>query len=305
MSRSRSRFVSASILLGLWLAGTSFASAQHSSHGGQQQEPKQNAPAKPVGEKPAAEGAHEHHATKDENRELPPFIPPITDVDLKAAFPDVKGHTVHDNGVNYFVLFDQLEWQRGAGPNSFSLDSKGWMGRDRDRLWFRAEGDGADGRVEEAQMHLLYGRQISRWWDVVGGIRQDFRPGPAQTWAAFGVQGLAPYWFQIEATAYVGASGRTHARFEVEYELLLTNRLIAQPLFEAEIFGKSDPERGIGAGLSTTDIGVRLRYEFKREFAPYIGVTWKNRWGKTADFAKAAGEDRGGARFVSGVRLWF
>jgi uncharacterized protein involved in copper resistance len=112
---------------------------------------------------------------------------------------------------------------------------------------------------------------------IVGGVRQDFRPGPAQTWAAFGVQGLAPYWFDIEATGYIGASGRTHARFEVEYELLFTNRLVLQPLFEAELVSKSDPERGVGAGLSTTDLGFRLRYEIRREFAPYLGITWSTK----------------------------
>jgi copper resistance protein B len=186
-----------------------------------------------------------------------------------------------------------------------NIDSRGWVGRDRDRLWFRAEGDREDGRVGEAQTHVLYGRQFSRWWDVVAGVRQDFRPGPAQTWAAFGVQGLAPYWFEIEATAYVGASGRSHARFEVEYELLLTNRLVLQPLLETEIVGKSDPERGVGAGLSTTNAGFRLRYEFRREVAPYVGVSWNNKWGKTADFAEAAGEGTSGARFVTGLRLWF
>ena len=116
---------------------------------------------------------------------------------------------------------------------------------------------------------------------------------------------MAPYWFDIEATGYIGASGRTHARFEVEYELLFTNRLVLQPLFEAELVGKSDPERGVGAGLSTTDLGFRLRYEIKREFAPYVGITWSNKWGKTADFAEAAGESTGGARFVTGLRLWF
>ena len=145
-------------------------------------------------------------------------------------------------------------------------------------------------------------RAIGIW--LAASVRTSV-PGPAQTWAAFGVQGLAPYWFDIEATGYVGASGRTHARFEVEYELLFTNRLVLQPLFEAELVGKSDPERGVGAGLSTTDLGFRLRYEIRREFAPYLGITWSNKWGKTADFAEAAGEDTGGARFVTGLRLWF
>jgi copper resistance protein B len=283
----------------LLLSVASLAFAQADPHAGHQQ-PKAEAPSKPTA------GGHEHHADGPEQKgELPPFIPRLTDEDRKAAFPKVEGHAVHDKSINYFVLFDQLEWQAGSGANGLSVDTRGWVGRDRDRLWFRAEGDGAGGDVEEASAHILYGRQISRWWDLVGGIRQDFRPGSPQTWAAFGIQGLAPYWFEIEATGYVGASGRTHARFEVEYELLLTNRLIAQPLFEAEIVGKSDPERGVGSGLSTTDMGIRLRYEIRRELAPYLGVTWRNSWGKTADFARAAGEDSGGARFVTGLRLWF
>ena len=269
------------------------ATSAQDAHAGHQQ-------AKPAAQQmPAPEDQHQAQA------ELPSFIPPLTDEDRKAAFPDVQGHAVHDGAVNYYVLFDQLEWQAGDGANGINVDTRGWVGRDRDRLWFRAEGDGESGRVGEAQAHVLYGRQFARWWDVVAGIRQDLRPGSPQTWAAFGVQGLAPYWFDIEATGYVGASGRTHARFEVEYELLFTNRLILQPLFEAEVFGKSDPERGIGAGLSTTDLGFRIRYEFRREIAPYIGVTWRNKWGKTADFAEAAGEDTGGARFVTGLRLWF
>jgi hypothetical protein len=125
---------------------------------------------------------------------------------------------------------------------------------------------------------LFYGRRIARWWDLVAGIEQEFDPGPARTWAAFGIQGLAPYRFEIELTGYVDAEGRTHVRTEVEYELLLTNRLVLQPQLEMELFGKSDPERGIGAGLSTTDIGFRPRYEFKREFAPYIGVVWSSKW---------------------------
>jgi copper resistance protein B len=257
-----------------------------------------------AGVTPAQDAQHSHDNNGKPARDLPPFIPPITDEDRQAAFPDLKGHAAHDQAVNYFVLFDQLEWQ-GASESGINLDAKGWVGMDRDRLWFRVEGDSEGGRVREAQTHILYGRQVSRWWDVVGGIRQDVRPGSAQTWAAVGVQGLAPYWFEVEATAYVGASGRTHARFEVEYELLLTNRLIVQPLIEAEIVGKSDPERGVGSGLSMTDAGFRLRYEFRREVAPYVGVVWSHKWGKTADFAEAAGDDTGGARFVAGLRLWF
>ena len=287
------------VFLGAVAIGATPALAQHAGH--QQEPPKAQAPPKP-----ATGDATDHSQHQQASRELPPFIPPITDEDRKAAFPqDVEGHAVHDRSINYYVLFDHLEWQSNAGGTGLNVDTKGWVGRDRDRLWFRAEGDGENGGVGEAEAHLLYGRQFSRWWDVVAGVRQDFEPGPSRTWAAFGIQGLAPYWFEVELTGYVGPSGRTHLRGEMEYELLLTNRLALQPLVEVDLFGKSDPERGVGAGLSTTEVGLRLRYEFKREFAPYIGATWNNKWGRAADFAEAAGEHTGGARFVTGLRLWF
>lgn len=254
-------------------------------------------------------GGHQDHAARQEpaNHQHSPGIPPLTDEDRAAAFPklDDEGHAVHDDAIHYYVLFDQLEWQAGDGFTAGNWDNRGWIGRDINRFWVRTEGEAEGSNLATSQAHALYGRAIHPWWDLVVGVRQDFRPGPARTWAAVGIQGLAPYWFEIEATAYVGASGRTHARFEVEYELLLTNRLILQPLIEAEIVGKSDPERGIGSGLSTTDAGLRLRYELRRELAPYVGVVWSNKWGKTADFARAANEDTGGPRFVAGLRFWF
>lgn len=231
-------------------------------------------------------------------------IAPVTDADRAAAFPDVEGHAAHDRALNLFVLFDQLEWQAGEGGR-LDWDNKGWLGGDLNRLWFRTEGEAGEDVVERAAAHLLYGRAISRWWDVVAGIRQDVRPGPAQTWAAIGIQGLAPYWFEIEATGYFGADGRTHARFEAEYELLLTNRLIAQPLVELELYGKSDPLLGIDAGFSTAETGVRFRYEVRRELAPYVGVTWQQKFAGTADLARSAGRQSGSTRLVVGLRTWF
>jgi copper resistance protein B len=228
----------------------------------------------------------------------------VTDADRAAAFPEVEGHAVHDDAVNYFVLVDQLEWQAGRGAPGFGWDSRGWVGRDRDRFWFRTEGERDADRFGDAQAHLLYGRAIAPWWDLVAGVRQDARPGPARTWAAVGLQGLAPYWFEVEATAYIGSSGRTHFRFETEYDLLLTNRLVLQPLAEVEIFGRSDPERGIGAGLSTLDVGLRLRYEIRRELAPYVGVLWHRRFFGTAEAARAAGERPGRVRLTLGLRFW-
>jgi copper resistance protein B len=263
----------------------------------------QHAPA-PAAPTPLAPAGEDHSAHQPPAAELPAFIPPITDADRAAAFPDVMGHSVHDNAVNYLVLFDQLEWQAGGGGRGLMWDNKGWVGKDRNRIWFRAEGETDDGRLDAAQAHVFYGRAIARWWDVVAGVRQDLRPGGAQTWAAFGVQGLAPYWFQVEATAYVGPSGRTQLRLETEYELLVTNRLVLQPLVEIDIFGKADPSRGIGSGLSALDTGLRLRYEFRREFAPYVGVVWKRRFFGTADRARAAGGEVSAARLVVGLRVW-
>jgi copper resistance protein B len=282
------------------LAGDAQVAQGHPGHPGQS---KPKPETKPKEVDPMRQDPHAGHAEPTEVPKEP--IPPLTDADRAAAFPDVVGHAVHDRATHYFVLFDQLEWQSGGGGTGGSWDNKGWVGGDIDRFWFRTEGESERSRLGTAQAHALYGRAIARWWDVVLGIRQDFQPGPAQTWAAVGIQGLAPYWFEIEATAYIGASGRTHARFEAEYELLLTNRLILQPLIEVEIYGKSDPERQVGAGLSTIEAGARLRYEIRREFAPYVGVTWSRKLFGTADFARESGEEVSGARLALGARVWF
>ena len=285
------------------------AEAQHAGHSTpppKEDPKKKEQQAKPQPQKPPAQDHAAHMAEKEKASQEPKQpIPPLTDADRAAAFPpNLGGHAVHDRAINYMLLFNQVEWQ-GAGDGGANWENTSWVGGDLNRLWVRTEGESKDGRVDNFFVDALWGRSFSRWWDFVAGVRQDFRPGDPQTWVGAGVQGLAPYWFEIEATGYVGADGRTHARLEVEYELLMTNRLILQPLVELEIFGKSDPERGIGAGLSTLEAGLRLRYEFRREFAPYVGLTWDRKLFGTADFARAAGEDVGGARIALGLRFWF
>lgn len=308
--RARVRIAALSSVLACAAAVAVPAFAQHTGHAaaGQSQsdhQAHQHGPPASADSGPSsapAQQGHEGHAQPP--KPLPAGVPPLTDEDRRAAFPEVEGHTVHDRAIHYFVLFDQLEWQSG-GAGGFTIDTNGWIGGDLNRFWFRGEGEADGGDVHEAQAHALYGRAIARWWDLVAGVRQDLEPGPARTWAAFGIQGLAPYWFEVQATGYVGESGRTHARLEVEYELLLTNRLILQPLVEVDIYGKAIPESGIGAGFSRTEAGVRLRYEIRRKLAPYIGVTWNRKHGGTADIAREAGEDVSGARLALGVRVWF
>jgi copper resistance protein B len=220
-----------------------------------------------------------------------------------AQHDDEARHVIHDRAIRVYALVDQLEWL-GGRTDAIGWDAKGWVGGDLDRIFFRTEGEARKSCLDRTETHVFYGRLVSPWWDLVGGVRVDDGPGPPRTWAAAGVQGLAPYWFEIEATGYVGAEGRTHARLEVKQELLVTNRLILQPLVELEIYGKDDRPRRIGAGLSSADIAVRLRYEMRREVAVHAGVLWSRTFFGTADLLRAAGEQPNQARAVAGVRFW-
>lgn len=231
-------------------------------------------------------------------------IPPITDADREAARPPAHGHH-HGDGAFSYLLFDRLEvWDADAGTGQ-AWEAQGWIGTDRHRLWLRSEGEREAGRTEGADVEALYGRPVARWWDLVAGVRRDIAPGSGRSFAAIGVMGMAPQKFEIEATAYIGASGQTAARVEAEYELLLTNRLILQPVVEAEWHGKRDAARGIGSGLGTVEAGLRLRYEFTRRFAPYVGIVHERNFGATADFMRDEDEATRDTRVVAGVRFWF
>ncbi|WP_085608246.1 MULTISPECIES: copper resistance protein B [unclassified Pseudomonas] len=232
-------------------------------------------------------------------------IPALTDADRAAVFTSHAGHQVHDSAINTYFLADKLEWQDADDASTLAWDLSGWIGGDIDRLWLRSEGERSNGKTEDAEIQALWGHAISPWWDVVSGVRQDFKPGAPQTWAAFGLQGMALYNFEAEATAFIGENGQSAVRLEGDYDIMLTNRLILQPTAELNVYGKNDPQRGIGSGLANTEAGLRLRYEIRREFAPYIGVTWNRTYGHTADYAREEGEDRSEARLVLGVRLWF
>jgi copper resistance protein B len=268
------------------------------------QQPPPPPPPPPTTQPPPVVEDHSAHMAQAAQVPKEP-IPPITDADRAAAFPaGLDGHEVHDQAINFMVLFDQLEW-RGRSNGGLSWENTTWIGGDINRLWLRVEGEAERGRVEHASGELLWGRSVSRWWDVVAGISHD-RPGPAaRTWAAIGLQGLAPQWFEVEVTGYVGPGGRTRLRAEVEYEVLITNRWILQPLIEADLYGKADPARGIGAGLSSLETGARLRYVISPELAPYIGLTWERALFGTADLARAHGDRPGRTRFTVGVRAWF
>jgi copper resistance protein B len=213
----------------------------------------------------------------------------------------------HGGGINWFALADRLEYQSNDGSPALLFDGQGWWGTDRNKLWLKSEIDydfSAD-RFEEAELQALWSRPIARYFDIQAGVRRDFEPDPSRTYGVIGVQGLAPYWFEVDAAVFVSGHGDVTARIEAEYDFLLTQRLIAQPRTELNFAAQDVAALGIGSGLSTAELGLRLRYEVRREFAPYIGVNWERSVGDTADFARAAGDDPGVVSFVAGVRLWF
>ena len=204
------------------------------------------------------------------------------------------------------VMINRLERVQTQENTYFSAyDLQGRIGKDYDKLVLKAEGEIDEGKVHEARTELLWSHATSAYWDGQLGVRHDSGVAPSRNWLALGMQGLAPYWFEIDAVVYVGDQGRTALRLSAEYELLLTQKLILQPRIEANFYGKQDAEREIGAGFSNMVTGLRLRYEIKREFAPYIGVDWSSKFGETADYATVAGEDTHVTNLVTGLRMWF
>jgi copper resistance protein B len=232
-------------------------------------------------------------------------VPVLTAADRAAATPAVSGHAAHDSRLVTFIQLDRLEGWNADEGTGLLWDGQGWIGGDLDKAWLRTEGERVDDSTEAADVELLYGRAVARWWDVVAGVRHDLAPGRSQSWVAIGIVGLAPQKFDVEATAYFRESGRAAAQLEVEYDVLLTNRLILQPQLELNVSSKDDVERGVGSGVTTVEAGLRLRYEITRQFAPYLGVTWERAYDDTADFRRAAGEDVDDTRVVAGLRIWF
>lgn len=222
------------------------------------------------------------------------------------AVPGVPRLQMGDEHPFASLLVETLERQFvNNEKDATAYDIQAWYGTTYDRAVLKAEGDYASGRLEDSRTELLWGHAVAPYWDSQLGIRVDNGEGPSRQWLAFGVQGLTPYWFELEATAYVGNGGRTALRFKGSYDLLLTQRLIVEPRAEVQLYGKDDPERGIGKGLAEASAGLRLRYEFSRQFAPYIGVERAGSFGRTADYVRAAGERAQQTRWLVGLRFWF
>jgi copper resistance protein B len=201
-------------------------------------------------------------------------------------------------GVLSFVQADRLEYRPESDTGFW--DVQGWTGLDRHKLWWKTEGSDND-----AELQLLYGRAITAFYDLQLGLRHDFEPGPQRTFLTIGLQGLAPQWFEIDTALFVADDGKVSLRIEAEYEMLLTQKLILQPRLEMNFGASDEADHALGSGLRDLDFGLRLRYEFHRKIAPYVGVNWQGFYGDTADYASAAGEDRQTTTAVAGLRIWF
>ncbi|WEK44716.1 MAG: copper resistance protein B [Candidatus Sphingomonas colombiensis] len=204
------------------------------------------------------------------------------------------------------VMIDLAEVRIGAGHDGYHWSGEGWFGGDVNRLVIKSEGEGVFGGVlDSGEVQALYSRAIGPYFNLQAGARQDFRADAPRTYATIGIEGLAPYWFEVDAAAFLSTKGELTARVGAYYDQRVTQRLILQPRVEFNLAAQDVRAAAIGSGLSEAELGLRLRYEIAREFAPYVGVSWQRRIGRTADFARARAEDVGGAALVLGVRTWF
>ncbi|MBA3942747.1 MAG: copper resistance protein CopB [Sphingopyxis sp.] len=225
-----------------------------------------------------------------------------------AAMGAARAHLYaeHGGGTVSKVMIDQAELRAGKGKEAYVWDAEAWTGGDIDRLVLKSEGEGDfGGAFEGGEAQALWSHAIGPYFDFQAGVRQDFGPGASPTHAVAGFEGLAPYWFDIEGALFLSQKGDVTARFEGSYDQRITQRLILQPRAELSFAAQDIAESDIGAGLSEVELGIRLRYEIEREFAPYLGFVWERKVGKSARFARAAGEDPSRPAFVAGLRFWF
>ncbi|OYX45595.1 MAG: hypothetical protein B7Y90_18620 [Alphaproteobacteria bacterium 32-64-14] len=210
----------------------------------------------------------------------------------------------HGGALTYKIMGDMVEYQSQKGGNGYSWNGEAWFGGDIDRLVIKTEGEGGE-NIERAEIQALYSRAWDHVTDLQIGIRQDIEPNPSRTYLALGFDTLMPYWFEVEGSVYIGQRGQVLGRLDGSYDFQLTQRLVLQPRAEVNFAAKDDTAIGLGSGFSDAELGLRLRYEFQREFAPYVGVSWERKFGDTAGYARANGERVETTSVVVGLRAWY
>lgn len=246
---------------------------------------------------PETSSAHEGHET------VPAAQPPLSEAMQEAQH---LNHAMHGDSVNWLLLADRFEYAKDE-TETLQWEAQGWIGSDYNKLWLKTEGnyDPDADTSEKTELQLLFGRAVAPFWDLQAGLRHDEGEHASRDYAVLGVQGLAPYWFEVDAAAFVSDAGELSTRVEAEYELRLTQRLILQPRVELGYAFGDDAEAGVWQGLHEASLGLRLRYEVLREFAPYAGVEWWQAHGSTGAALERSGLDNREFRLVAGVRLWY
>lgn len=207
---------------------------------------------------------------------------------------------------NSKLMVDQLEWSPGRGADGYAWEVEGWYGGDIDRFAIKSKGEGAfGGSLEKLEVQAGWFHALDAWFNLRAGVRQDFEPRPRRTHAVLAIEGLAPYWFEVEGELFLSHKGELTARAEASYDQRITQRLILEPNAELNLSAQDMPDLDTGAGFTSVEAGLRLRYEVVREFAPYVGVAWERKLGRTARYARLHGEDAAALAFVAGIRLWF
>ncbi|NQZ50890.1 MAG: copper resistance protein B [Moritella sp.] len=209
-----------------------------------------------------------------------------------------------DDPLLFMLNIDKFE-VRDGDDDSYALEADAWLGYDLNKLRLKVEVERVKGTNENAELQLLYSRAIAPFWDLQLGVRHDIDPQPEQSWAVLGVQGISPYFFDIDAALFIGKSGRSAFRFEAEYEQMLTQRLVLIPEIELNFHGQTDLSRNIGSGLASSELSLRLVYQVRREFSPYVGVTWEAKHGRSKRIAESNGEETDNVQFVVGFQAWF
>ncbi|MEY2759865.1 MAG: hypothetical protein RIR33_3643 [Pseudomonadota bacterium] len=275
--------------------------AQH-DHGGR---PAAAAPDQHAGHKMAEEFVDPPEAGND----VPPDTPAEFAADRFFGVDDMNRargilRDEHGGALTYKIMGDMIEYRSQGGDDGYAWNGEAWFGGDIDRLVIKTEGEGGED-IESAEIQALYSRAWDHVTDLQIGIRQDIEPNPSRTYLALGFETVLPYWFEVEGALFVGQRGQVLGRLDGNYDLQLTQRLVLQPRAEVNFAAKDDAAIGLGSGLSDAELGLRLRYEFQREIAPYIGVTWERKFGDTADYARAEGESAETTSFVIGLRAWY
>jgi copper resistance protein B len=218
---------------------------------------------------------------------------PAQQVDPYPLPPKEWPEPVMDREPVGLLLLDRFEHRVQSGEDAWAWDAQGWWGGYTHKLWLKSEGEGeSGGPLEHADLQALYARRISPYFHLQAGVREELRPEPSRTTGVLAIEGLAPYWFEVNASLFVGNG--VSGRLEAEYDQLLTQRWILQPRAELNFSGSADEQREVRSGLNDIELGLRLRYEIRREFAPYVGVNWTRRIGGGSDTA-----------LVLGLRAWY